>query len=85
MDMLLRKITITELAGMLARHSELSPAPYLTDPGAVRRARRLAKRNGIWDDLSANLDPGRDIPVLKRSAYRNYLRVGDRSLPHGSF
>ena len=81
MDMLLRDVTIDELAGIYARHKDRSPAPYLTDPEAVARARRLAKKNGFWDDIGRNLDPTRDIPVVKRSAFRNYQRVGDRRLP----
>jgi len=81
MDMLLRHVTMTELADQFARHQDRSPAPYLTDPEAVGRARRLARANGVWEDLSEHLDPGRDIPVIKRSAFRNYRRVGDRTLP----
>ena len=81
MDMLLRHLSITDLAEMFARHKDRSPAPYLTDPRSKRRAKRLARKNGVWDDLSRNLDPSRDIPVIKRSAYRNYQRVGDRTLP----
>lgn len=81
MDMLLRHVTMTELADMFARHQDRSPAPYLIDSEAVGRAGRLAKANGIWDDLSEHLDPGRDIPVIKRSAFRNYRRTGDRTLP----
>ena len=81
MEMLLRHMTITELAEVFSRHKDLSPAPYLTDPTAIARARRLAKKNGIWDDLSKNLDATRDIPVIKRSAFRNFQRIGDRALP----
>lgn len=81
MEMLLRHTTMTELAQIFARHRDQSSAPYLLDPQALESAKRLAKVNGIWDDLSANLDPGRDIPVIKRSAFRHFQRVGDRSLP----
>ena len=81
MDMLLRHVSVRELGSIFARHADRSPAPYLTDPSCVRRARRLAKKNGIWDELSRGLDPTRDIPVLKRSHYRHFQRVGDRSLP----
>jgi len=81
MEMLLRHTTMTELAQLFARHKDRSPAPYLTDPQAIDRARDLAKVNGIWDALSANLDGSREIPVMKRSAFRNYRRVGDRTLP----
>jgi hypothetical protein len=80
MDMLLRKTTTAELNGMFERHKDKSPAPYLTDPEAIGRARKLARKNGIWDDISRNLDPTKDIPAIKRSAYRNYRRVGDRHL-----
>ena len=84
MDMLLRNISITDLAGIFARHRDRSPAPYLTDPKSVSRARRLAKANGVWDDLTQNLDATQDIPVIKRSAYRNFQRVGDRGVPQAA-
>jgi len=80
MDMLLRDITIPELTQIFARHQERSPAPYLKTSSRARR-RRLARKNGIWDDLTANLDPRRDIPAIRRSAYRNFQRHGDRTLP----
>ena len=81
MEMLLRQTTITELARIFARHKDNSQAPYLTDPQCVSQARELAKVNGIWDDLSQNFDAGKDIPVIKRSEYRNFKRLGDRTLP----
>jgi len=79
--MLLRDVSMTDLAEMYRRNPDQSPAPYLTDPKAVARAKRLAKKNGVWKDLSENLDPTQDIPVMKRSAFRNYRRVGDREVP----
>lgn len=80
-EMVLRNVTMPELAGIFEKHKDQSPAPYLFDKKAVTRARRLAKKNGQWDDLTQNLDGSKDIPVLKRSDYRNYQRVGDRTLP----
>ena len=80
MDMLLRNMTMVELAELFERHRGRSSAPYLTDPDAIRRARRLAKKNGVWEALN-DLDATRDIPVIKRSTYRNYRRTGDRTLP----
>ena len=79
--MLLRDVSMTDLAEMYRRNSDQSPAPYLADPKAVVKAKRLAKKNGVWKDLSENLDPTQDIPVMKRSAFRNYRRVGDREVP----
>ncbi len=79
--MLLRDVSMSDLAEIYQHHADQSPAPYLRDPEAIERAREGAKKNGVWDDLSENLDPTREIPVLKRSAYRNYQRVGDRILP----
>ena len=80
MDMLLRHITIPELTRIFARHQNQSPAPYLKEVSRSR-LKRLAQKNGIWKDLTENLDPGRDIPAIKRSVYRNYQRCGDRTLP----
>ncbi len=82
MEMLLRHVTMTELAEMFDRHRDRSPAPYLTDSKAIRRAKRLAKVNGGWDELSRNLDPGRDIPVLKGSDFRRLRQTKDRRLTH---
>ena len=79
--MLLRDVAMSDLAEIYERNADRSPAPYLKDAEAVDLARELAKKNGVWDDLSENLDGSREIPVLKRSAFRNYQRVGDRILP----
>ncbi|HAA74323.1 TPA: hypothetical protein DCE37_04290 [Candidatus Latescibacteria bacterium] len=80
MKMLLRDITLEELSRIFDRHPE-SSTPFLKDPSAIRRAKRLAKKNGVWDDITENLDPATDIPVIKRSDFRHYQRVGDRTLP----
>lgn len=80
-EMLLRHVTMPELANIFEKHQERSPAPYLLDKKVVTRAKRLAKKNGIWDELSEKLDGSKDIPVLKRSDFRNYKRVGDRTVP----
>ena len=82
MDMLLRDVTISELAGIYARHRERSPAPYLIDPKVIRRARRLARANGVWDSLNQGPEPGGDIPVLKGSAFRLLRDTKDRRLTH---
>ena len=66
MDMLLRHVSVRELGRLFARHADRSPAPYLTDPSCVRRARRLAKKNGLWDEVSRGLDPARDIAADRR-------------------
>ena len=66
MDMLLRDVTIHELAVLFDRHADASPAPHLVDAARLRRARRLARTGGVWDDLTEHLDPARDIPVIKR-------------------
>lgn len=84
MESLFRDVSMTDLADILRRHADRSPTPHLVDSGAVARARRWAKKNGIWDDLSQNLDPKSDIPVIKRSAYRNFERVGDRGVPQAA-
>ncbi len=81
MNMLLRDITINDLARIYDRHCDRSPVPFLTDSKALARARRLAKKNGLWQDITDNLDPDRPIPVIKRSAFRNYKRTGDRRIP----
>ena len=82
MEMLLRDVTIPELAGIYRRHRRRSPAPYLIDPKVISRARRLAKKNGIWADLAENLDTRRDIPILRGSDFRRLRRTKDRRLTH---
>lgn len=81
MDMLLRNTTILDLAHIFERNAPLSPAPYLENPEAVKRARTYCEKHGIWQEIYEALDPAKDIPVIKRSAYRNFRRLGDRSLP----
>jgi hypothetical protein len=79
MEMLLRHVTMRDLAGMYARHKDSSPAPYLKDPKVIRRARRLAKKNGLWDELD-RLDPEADIPAFKNSWFRRLRETKDRRL-----
>ncbi len=79
MEMLLRQVNIGELASIFAKAEGLSPAPQLLDAGAVARARREAKRNGVWAALDS-LDGAQAIPVLKRSDFRRYRRTGDREV-----
>ena len=80
MKMLLRNVTMSELADIYERHQGTSPAPYFCDKKVKERAKHLAQKNGIWEDLK-ELDPTREIPVLKRSDYRSFKRTGDRSIP----
>ncbi len=81
MEMLLRHIGLQDLAQIYGRHTDRSPAPYLKDPAVIARAGQLARCNGVWDTLDEKLDPTATIPVLRRSAYRNFRRVGDRTVP----
>ena len=83
METLLREMSHGQLAGLFRRHEDRSSVPHLRDSKAIVRARQLAKKNGIWDSLQ-DLDPTLEIPVVKRSAYRNYKRVGDRSVPQAA-
>jgi hypothetical protein len=84
MDMLLRNVTMIELAEAYRRNRKRSPAPYLLDTKSIGRARVQAKKNGQWDDLDRNFDPDQPIPVVKRSEYRNYERIGDREVPQAA-
>ncbi|NQT86151.1 heparinase II/III family protein [bacterium] len=76
--MLLDSTTIGDLADMLAPHMALPAWPGLTAPKAKARARRWAKKLGIWDRIGAELDIAKPILVIKRSDYRRYRRTGDR-------
>jgi len=79
MARLFEDMTVVQLEALLRARPAASPCPELfLDAAARRRVRRLARENGIWADLDANLDPARPIPVLKRSVYREYRRCGDR-------
>jgi hypothetical protein len=79
MDMLLRHVTMDELAELFRRNEDGDPAPYFKEKAAVARAVNVAKKNGIWEELDT-LDTKRDIPVMKRSHFRNYRRNGDRGV-----
>ena len=82
MDMLLRNVTIADLAEMLERHKRRSPAPYLKDTAIIRQARRRARQSGLWDRLDG-LNTAGDIPVIRRSDWRQYRRTGDRDIGQG--
>ena len=81
MDMLLRSINIVNLADIFRRHHGASPAPYLIAKERKALAREYAVENGIWEDLDNHFRPDQPIPVIKRSVYRNYRRIGDRTVP----
>ena len=83
--MLLDSTTIHDLANMLTPHMDLPAWPGLTDPKAKARAKRWAKKLGIWDRITAELDPAKPIPALKRSDYRRYVRTGDRRIGEGYY
>jgi len=64
---------------MYARHQDRSPAPYLRDGRVVERARRLAEKNGLWEQLD-RLDPDADIVTFKGSWFRRLRETKDRRL-----
>ena len=78
--MLLEDVTIAELAAMLKPHMAKPAWPGLAEPTAKARAKRWAKKLGIWDEIGEGLDPDRPIPVLRRSWYRDYQRTGRRTI-----
>jgi len=73
-----QELTISELAEILQPHMSKPAWPGLDQPDVKARAKRYARRLGIWDRIGASLDPSRDIPVVKRSTYRSYQRTGVR-------
>ncbi len=77
--MFLDRITIDGLAKMLEPHMRRPAWPGLDDAGVRRKARSHAKRLGLWDRLTREVDPSRPIPVIKRSDYREYSRTGSRT------
>ncbi|MHC4504365.1 MAG: hypothetical protein ACYTFI_13755 [Planctomycetota bacterium] len=79
MKMLLRHMMIPELIKLLEKHEGLSSAPHLVDAASKKRARQTAKKNGVWESIGEELDPTRDIPVIKRSDFRRYIRDGNRT------
>jgi len=78
--MILESTTIRDLAELLAPHMAKPAWPGLTNGKAKAKARRWAKKLGIWDRLGRELDPAKPIPVIKRSVYRDYRRTGRRTL-----
>jgi hypothetical protein len=76
-EMLLRNLPVQALADALASNSNLSPAPHLLGRSGVR-ARATAKKCGVWDKVSA-LCAEEPIPVLRRSVYQQWTRLGSRS------
>ncbi|MFC1806289.1 heparinase II/III family protein [Planctomycetota bacterium] len=83
--MLLEDVTIAELAAMLGPHMGKPAWPGLTDPKAKARAKRWAKKLGVWDRVGETLDPARPIPVITRSDYRDYERTGRRTIGQAAF
>jgi len=77
--MFLKNINIQKLAALLEPHMGKPAWPGLMDPAVKERARAFAKESGLWDKITAELDPTRDIPVMKRSDFRDYARTGSRT------
>jgi len=76
--MILSEISIQTLEKWLAPHMGGATWPGLNDPVVVGRARDFARHSGLWDKIDAELRPHAGIPVLKRSAFRDYKRTGSR-------
>lgn len=79
MRMLLEGVSIDDLRRLLEAGEGCSHLQYLLGENAAREGRRLAKKNGIWDELSRNFNPAREISAIKRSAYRRFRRSGERT------
>lgn len=71
-------LTIDDLRLMLEPHMKKPAWPGLADPKVRARARHYAKTYGLWTELGKAVGGQRDIPVLRRSAYRQYRRTGNR-------
>ncbi len=79
MDMLLRHVTIEDLAHILQAHQARSPLPELFDENVRQRAVKLARSNGLWQALDEELDRERPITVVRRSLAREFSRTGERA------
>lgn len=71
------QVSVRELEAMLRPHMGQPAWPGLGEPRAVHRARRYAKKYGLWEELGEELSRPREILELKRSFYRGYRRMGD--------
>ncbi len=78
--MLLQDIGVLQLANKYRAAAEASSCAHLLDASNVQRARRVAKKNGLWDRLGKSLATEAPLTVIKRSDYRRYRRLGDRSV-----
>ncbi|MHC5059434.1 MAG: heparinase II/III domain-containing protein [Planctomycetota bacterium] len=76
--MFLDRVTIACLERMLRPHMKRPAWPGLDDAKVRARAKRWAKRLGIWDALSKAASPEEPIAAVKRSEYRDYRRTGRR-------
>ena len=83
--MIFESVTMADLAAKLAPHMDKPAWPGLDDPKARARAKRWAKKLGIWDRLGRAIEPEAPIPVVKRSVYRDYQRTGRRTLGQDAF
>lgn len=76
--MFVDRLTIDELRLMLEPHMKRCAWPGLDSALVKARARRYARKYGLWKELEKAVGGQRDIPVLRRSAYRRFRRTGDR-------
>ena len=79
MPRLLENVAVAELESLLKAGQPGAAMAHLTDPAAVRRAKRWARVNGIYKTLDRDFDPAKPILAIKRSDYRGYQRTGTRA------
>jgi len=75
--MFLNDIDMRTLAGWLEPHMAKAAWPGIDTSADRNRIRKWAKTLGVWDRFD-KLDPTADIPVVKRSVFRQYQREGIR-------
>ncbi len=73
----IERLNVQRLEGMLRPHMGKPAWPGLDDPALPARARRYAKKYGLWDAIGRTLAEPAELRVLKRSDYRMHRRIGE--------
>ncbi len=76
--MLLQDTNMVQLSRHYLDAGAASSCAHLLDAKAVARARKMAKKQGLWDALPKLCQPDAPLYVIKRSDYRSFRREGTR-------
>lgn len=77
---MLGDVTAAEVKRIVSESLERgrTPIPQLGDEAVRQRAKELARQQGLFERIERELAWDKPVPILPRSVYRRFRRIGDR-------